>query len=129
MLAVARLATWILPFPRARRLLAPSSTRRPNPGLTPERIHWAIGVARRLVPAATCLPQALAAEALLAMGGHPAELQIGVRKTEADGFEAHAWVESSGRIVVGHLPGGLGRYTRLPRLPDAWPDRRAELPR
>ena len=35
--------------------------------------------------------------------------------------DAHAWVESAGRIVVGELPGGLDRYTPLPTLPSAWP--------
>lgn len=125
----ARAAIWLLPFKTARRLLAPASGGTPIPGLTPDRINWAVDVARRFVPSATCLPQALAVEALLARGGHPAELLIGVRKTEAGGFEAHAWVESGGRIVVGQLPGGLGNYTRLPRLPDAWPVDRARAPR
>lgn len=128
-LLAARAAIWFLPFKTARRLLAPGSGGAPTSSLTPDRINWAVGVARRFVPSATCLPQALAVEALLARGGHPAELQIGVRKTDAGEFEAHAWVESGGRIVVGQLPGGLGKYTRLPRLPDAWPGDRARAPR
>lgn len=120
-LSAARLAIWVLPFPSARRLLTPRSGASPTAGLTPERVRWAIGVARRVVPAATCLPQALAAESLLARGGHPGELHIGVMKTISGKLEAHAWVEYRGRIVVGDLPGGLGGYTRLPRLPDVWP--------
>jgi hypothetical protein len=120
-LAGARVALWVLPFRTVRRLLGPPSGAEPCPALTPERVRWAIQHAQRVVPEATCLPQALAGEALLTRGGNPAELQIGVRKTAAGKFEAHAWVESRGRIVVGDLPGGLGEYTRLPRLPDAWP--------
>jgi len=124
-LAAARVTVWVLPFRTVRRLLTPSPGRAVAPGFTPERVRWAIGVARTVVPAATCLPQALAAESLLARGGHPAELHIGVMKSTAGKFEAHAWVEYQGRIVVGDLPGGLSGYTRLPRLPDAWPGPRS----
>ena len=77
--------------------------------------------ARRVVPAATCLPQALAAEALLTRGGLPADLRIGVMKEASGKLLAHAWVESDGRVVVGDLPGGLDVYTRLPTLPTVWP--------
>lgn len=78
--------------------------------------------AARVVPRATCLPQALAAESLLTRGGIAADLQIGVMKTPAGKLLAHAWVESDGRIIVGDLPGGLGAYTRLPALPTVWPE-------
>jgi hypothetical protein len=70
-----------------------------------------------VVPHATCLPQALAAASLLAHAGHEAELHIGVKKNTKGKLEAHAWVESAGRIVVGDLPWGLEEYTRLPPLP------------
>lgn len=123
-LAAARVTVWILPFRTARRLLTPQPGQAPSSALTPDRIRWAVGAARRVVPAATCLPQALAAESLLVRGGYPAELHIGVMKTAAGKLEAHAWVETQGRIVVGDLPGGLGNYTRLPRLPDVWPGTR-----
>jgi len=77
--------------------------------------------AQRVVPGATCLPQALAAEALLKRGGLPADLRIGVMKGASGKLLAHAWVESDGRIVVGDLPGGVDVYTRLPTLPSVWP--------
>ena len=119
-LATVRVAIWVLPFRAARRLMV--GRRRPTPsGVTREQVRWAISVAQRVVPAATCLPQAVAAEALLARAGHPAELRIGVMKTPAGKLDAHAWVESDGRIVVGELPGGLDRYKPLPTLPSAWP--------
>jgi hypothetical protein len=122
-LAAARLATWTLPFPVGRRLLM--GKRRAVPAtVTRDQIRWAMNHAQRIVPRATCLPQALAAEALLTRGGLTAELQIGVMKTAAGSLTAHAWVESDGRIVVGDLPGGLGAYTRLPTLPHVWPGSR-----
>lgn len=123
-LAAARLATWLVPFEAGRRFL--TRGRRPAPsGVTREQIRWAIAHASRVVPKATCLPQALAAESLLARSGLPAELHIGVRKTPDGTLEAHAWVESNGRIVVGDLPWGLDGYTRLPKLPDVWREAKA----
>jgi len=117
-LGATRFALWLLPLGVVRRLLARAA--RPTRGarLTTERIAWALSVAKRAVPRATCLPQALAAEALLTWGGHPAELRIGVIKTDRDRLVAHAWVESGGRIVVGELH-GLPRYAPLPPLPGA----------
>ena len=126
-LALSRLVTWVLPFPVGRRLLV--GKRRPDrPTVTGDQIRWAMHHAQRVIPGATCLPQAVAAEALLTRGGLPALLQIGVMKTPEGKLLAHAWVESDGRIVVGALPGGLGAYTRLPTLPRDWPGSRAVDP-
>lgn len=119
-LGAARLATWFLPFPVGRRLLV-GKRRAVSPTLTGDRVRWAISRARRVVPKATCLPQALAAEALLTRGGLPAELLIGVKKTPSGKLAAHAWVVSDGRIVVGDLGRELASYTPLPTLPSAWP--------
>jgi transglutaminase superfamily protein len=119
LLGAARLALWVMPLQAARRLLA-RAARHPVPtSVTPERITWAVAAAERVVPAATCLPQALAAEALLARYGHPSTLRIGVVKNERRRLVAHAWVESGGRIVVGELREGLSEYTPLPPLPGA----------
>lgn len=119
-LGAARLATWVLPFATGRRLLVGRRRSLP-PGLTREQVRWAMAQAQRVVPRATCLPQAIAAEALLTRGGLPADLQIGVRKTSAGKLAAHAWVESGGRVVVGDLGAELATYTRLPTLPRVWP--------
>lgn len=121
-LAVARVAIWVLPFPRVRRLLTPRPTGTAARDITRERVRWAIGVAQRVIPDATCLPQAVAAESLLTRGGHPVSLRIGAMKTSEGKLLAHAWVESEGRIVVGDLPGGLGDYSAFPPLPSVWPD-------
>jgi len=123
-LGVTRAALWVLPLRVVRRFLARAAGRTarsggataPHPPTT-ERIAWAIGLAQRVVPEATCLPQALVAEALLVRAGHPAELRIGVIKTERDRLTAHAWVESGGRTVVGQLREGEPTYTPLPPLP------------
>ena len=79
-----------------------------------ERIAWAVRTAARYLPGSACLAQALAADALMERHGHASSLRIGVARTEAGGLEAHAWVESEGRVVIGG--GGLDRYTPLPDL-------------
>src|SRR5215208_926749 len=117
LVGAARLALWLLPFNTARRLFARRARHSPAPFPTIERIGWAISVAKRFVPMGNCLPQALAAESLLGRSGYPVELRIGVVKTEQGGLEAHAWVESGGRLVVGDLTQGLSTYTPLPPLP------------
>ena len=117
-LAATRFGLWVLPLRVVRRLLARAARRTPAAHPTRERIAWAISLAGRVVPQATCLPQALAAEALLTRTGHPADLRIGVIKTDRGRLVAHAWVESGGRIVVGGLR-DLPRFTRLPPLPGA----------
>jgi hypothetical protein len=115
----ARLGLWLLPFQTVRQFLAklslpkPSCSKETSPDI--ERIAWAVAVASRYVPAATCLTQALAGQILLAQYGEPVILQIGVAKNEAGKLEAHAWVESRGRIVIGASP-ELFRYTRLPSV-------------
>lgn len=119
-LGAARLATWFLPFEVGRRLLV-GRRQVATRAITSDQVRWAMLHAQRVIPQATCLPQALAAEALLTRGGLPAQLQIGVRKTSAGTLAAHAWVESDGRIVVGDLGAELGSYTRLPTLPRVWP--------
>ena len=116
LLLAARLGLWLLPLPTLRRLLAKL---RPTESISPEgrsanieRIAWALAVASCYVPAVTCLTQALAGQILLAQYGEPALLRIGVAKNEAGKLEAHAWVESRGRVLIGGSP-DLFRYTRL----------------
>ena len=119
-LGAARLTLWLLPLKTARRLLSRPPRLSSSSGATADRIAWAISVARRVIPAASCLPQALAGEALLTRNGHEVELRIGVVKTETGTLVAHAWVESGGQVVVGKLYEGLSRYTPLPPLPSPW---------
>ncbi len=77
-------------------------TRRSAPTTTkysPEELARALQRGSRLVPGSTCLVQALAGQWLLQGEGYPAQLRIGVSK--AEGFEAHAWVELEGKVLIG----------------------------
>lgn len=117
MLLLVRLALWLLPwrFVRARFLhCSAAPTDRPVDGAA-HRIVRAVAVARRYVPRATCLVQAVAAHALLRREGYPVRIEIGARKQDGRRVRAHAWVVADGRILLGRTA-GLSRYASLGSL-------------
>lgn len=77
-------------------------------------LNWAVTRAARMVPQASCLTQALTMQILLGRRGYASRMHIGVAKNESGGFQAHAWVECGGRIVVGGAT--LGQWTPLTAL-------------
>jgi hypothetical protein len=81
---------------------------------TARRIGWAVRNAARLVPGASCLTQALAAQYLLARAGCRAQLQVGVAQDPSGRLLAHAWLVSDGRVVIGGSSRELARYALLP---------------
>jgi hypothetical protein len=131
LLGAVRLGLWLVPFQALRQLLAKmtrhatdATARLSSPksdatdarrGMHPDRIVWAVVVGSRYVPKSTCLAQALAVQMLLARRGVPAHLHIGVAKQgQEKQLEAHAWVESQGKIVIGGSE--PGRYIPLSGL-------------
>jgi Transglutaminase-like superfamily len=81
-------------------LAAPRRTRRAVGPADEARIVWVTQVMQRhFPPARNCLVQALVAHALLRRYGRPAHVRFGV--ATGDRFQAHAWVESQGRVIVG----------------------------
>jgi hypothetical protein len=106
----------LLPFQTVRRLIAPgarpSDAQQHADSFSPDQIGWAVSVAGRYVPGGgTCLPQALATHVLLEREGYAARLRIGLARDEDGRLQAHAWVESLGRVVIGGSD--VGRYTPL----------------
>lgn len=120
LLGTIRLGLWLLPFQTLRHLLA-GITQTPDKlqktdRVCVDKVVWAVAVASRYMPGGVkCLARALATQVLLGQRGLRAQLHIGVAKSEAGQLEAHAWVESQGKVVIGGLK-DLGRYTRLPTL-------------
>jgi hypothetical protein len=99
MLAV-RLALWILPFRHMQRVVESSITLGPSERqATAHMIAIAVRLASRYIPRATCLTQALTAQILLNRAGIENEIRIGVAKEQK--FEAHAWVECGGNVLIG----------------------------
>ncbi len=103
------LMLWLLPFRHITRLLEYYGRNhfrvRTDDDARRERIIWAVQAAARHVSGAACLTQALAARALLNREGFPAELRIGVNKNAQGQFQAHAWLEQDGVIVIGEHQG------------------------
>jgi len=85
---------------------------------TIERIVWAVQATNRGTPGATCLVQAMTGQVLLRRRGIPASVQIGVTKDGVEGFQAHAWLESDGTVLIGGSEDLADRYERLTALDD-----------
>lgn len=69
------------------------------------RCAWAARVASRCFPRSdTCLVHAVVVQKLLHHRGLDASIRIGVARGAERQFEAHAWVESEGRVVIGDDP-------------------------
>jgi hypothetical protein len=97
-----RIGLWVLPFGATKKWTVGNAdpiTKNSDKQTVIEIIR-AVRFASRYVPYASCLTQALAARKLLGEYGQTAELKIGVTKSDGD-FEAHAWLEIDGRIVLG----------------------------
>jgi len=118
-----RLAMWTLPFARVRGICdAMSRPMRADHSIlpTPDRIAWAVAALSRVVPRAdNCLVRALATGIVLKRYGYPSELKIGVMKPVGGGFEAHAWLESGGAVVIGDFQ--LDQYVPLAARDSAVP--------
>ena len=118
LLAAIRLGLALLPYRRIRGLVdrLALTARRGHlaPPASPQRVAWAVTRVSRLVPGATCLPQALAAKVLLERRGHPARVRVGINRVEGAPLLAHAWVECANRVVLGGTD--VTRYTPLSAL-------------
>jgi hypothetical protein len=113
LLGIIRLGLSLLPFIALKNLLRVigPSIARADEQLSEDQLVWAVSTASRFIPKATCLAQALALQLFLQRTGHQARLHIGVEEAEKGALQAHAWVESEGRILIGGLD--INRYTHL----------------
>ncbi|MEI9991730.1 MAG: lasso peptide biosynthesis B2 protein [Rhizomicrobium sp.] len=106
-LGIARVLVLTRPF----RALVPWLSRSPDSGsadaLLIRRVRRAVTIAARNVPwNAVCLPQAMAAKAMLARRGHGSAFHLGAT-IENEKVSAHAWLTTGAVVVVGAkgLPG------------------------
>lgn len=112
-LAIARLRLAVSPFSWVARSLGRFSASPPE--VTTEQqvagaklelvreIRWAVRLAARRVPfRAVCLPQAIAAHAMLRRRGIPAVLHLGATPGNDQPMSAHAWLHAEGLRVTGY---------------------------
>lgn len=94
-----RFITWIFPFKRAYRIAQKMGQNYSKTPIELYKLTWAVNVTGNYVFRSTCLTKAITAQILLEKHGHHPKVHIGVMKCEE--FEAHAWVEISGEVVLG----------------------------
>jgi hypothetical protein len=104
LLSATRVGLWVLPVRTVARclgrLVPGRAGRVADPSLA-DRVAGAVARASRVVPGATCLPQALVAQALLGRHGLATRLRIGVVRDAGQELRGHAWLEGQDGIVVG----------------------------
>lgn len=119
LLGMIRLGLWLLPFQTLRRLVVKmtqttSELQKDDDLVFVNKVVWAVRVVSRRMPGKVkCLARALTTQVLLGRHGYQSQIRIGVAKGNQGQLEAHAWVESQGKVIIGGLK-DLGRYTPLP---------------
>lgn len=114
-LALARVLVLTVPF----RFLVPWLSRRPKTSSCNEAVlacvRKAVTTAARNVPwNAVCLPQAMAAKAMLARRGCGSSFHLGADFNAEGKLIAHAWLVVGGSVVVGAA--GISDVTPLARF-------------
>ena len=86
--------------PRIAERRAPAA---PEQAQIAEQIRWAVASAARHLPfKAVCLPQAMAAHAMLRKRGIASAVHFGARRTNEKPIDAHAWLDAAGVEVTGY---------------------------
>lgn len=105
----------VLPFSTFRRLFYKISKSETTKNLTSQQISevvWAVNTAANVIPLElVCLPRALATKFLLRKVPS-LSLEIGIEVNPHKAFEAHAWVEKEGEIIIGDWSDSVS-YQRL----------------
>jgi Transglutaminase-like superfamily len=125
LLTLIRLGLWLVPFEQLwKALVRLGQYRTPKAFSSPVRIWavvqraiWAVNWSCKLTPGgAKCLARALTVKVLLDRNYCAADFKIGVAKNGDGKFEAHAWIEVEGTVVIGQLQ-NLEQFTPMPSLP------------
>ena len=100
LVSAIRLGLCLLPF-RVLQRFTQKENRSSNAAYSVSQYVWAVRAVSRYVPGATCLTQALAAQALLTQSGRDSHIEFAVKKDERRRFLAHAWLVCGEHIVIG----------------------------
>jgi len=97
-----RLILWIFPFQQTQTIVEKMATKNKIKAKSSmEKLIWAVRVTSPFIPGSTCLTNALTGYVLLSREDYPNNLRIGVTKGDEGNFEAHAWLESGDKTVLG----------------------------
>lgn len=98
---IIRIMLWLFSFHRMEKIVKRFSKVKPfSSSISLTEITWAVQVMGRFVPRSACLVRALSGQILLALYGYPSLIKIGVSRNKGE-FEAHAWLENDGKVVLG----------------------------
>lgn len=114
-LASARIALALFPFRRIAagigtfvpvadpRIAERGAAGTPEQARTAREVGWAVTRAANHVPfRAVCLPQAMAAHAMLRRRGIASAMHFGARRGSDKPLDAHAWLDAAGVEVTGY---------------------------
>lgn len=114
-LVLIKMGLSILQFSTFRKLFYRISKSETKKDLNPQQISevvWAVNTAANVIPLElVCLPRALATKYLLRKVPS-LSLEIGIEINPDKAFEAHAWVEKEGEIIIGDWSDSIS-YQRL----------------
>lgn len=113
--AASRAALTLVPYAllrRARRPVLGIAARLPAGGADATALVSAVRVVSRHVPGASCLTQAIALHLMLARRRIASHLVVGVARRDGR-FQAHAWVDRDGEVLIG---GDVARFNPLVRV-------------
>lgn len=100
LLTLLRILLGLMPYRRLAPLMSASDRRRP-PGWVKTRTAHALARAARIVPFATCLPQAMTGHLLFRLQGYSSTVRVGVAPVQGRGFRAHAWLVCGDDVIIG----------------------------
>ncbi|CAG5069489.1 hypothetical protein DYBT9623_02225 [Dyadobacter sp. CECT 9623] len=114
-LLLVKLGLALLPFSSFRKVFhwfTKTKSVEELPQAQIDQTVWAVDTAANLLPfELLCLPRALATKYLLRKVPSMT-LEIGIEVNPAKSFEAHAWIEKNGNIIIGDWPDSVS-YKRL----------------
>ncbi|MDI6644200.1 MAG: lasso peptide biosynthesis B2 protein [Methanobacteriaceae archaeon] len=97
-----RIILWIFPFKYMQEHLARSpKIKAKNNNIKAEHVSWAVNAVSIYLPGSTCLTRALTGYQLLADMNYESQVKIGVGRDSQGEFEAHAWLETDNKIIIG----------------------------
>lgn len=123
LMMLVRLGMLLLPFKKLQNLILKANQlkflARFSPSFTVKDIAIGVNRSARFSPGEVkCLAKALTTAVLMEIYSLPYQTKIGVAKGENNNLEAHAWVESEGKIVIGYLA-DMSRFIPMSSMGDS----------
>ncbi|MEL7166107.1 MAG: lasso peptide biosynthesis B2 protein [Pseudomonadota bacterium] len=120
-----RLALYVVKFSRIQKMLTSQRATNHKNEARAFIIARNVQKAARFVPNASCLTQALSAQAVLSWFGVPTEMVLGASKSNADprllsgrpGTDFHAWLTWKGQVILGGEELETQTFVPLSRFP------------